>query len=326
MKQLYDVILDETIYEIFDNNGLSREVPLREFIALSSAKAFADDKLLGIKRQHIPFKLINLPDKPQTADFCNLANAISNIAAFDFAPENRNQGIWMRCVQLYWQAKAILLSNKIFPLIPDPTHPGGSIEQILPPDALKNLKSETDAEKAMYDLFKAGESEIISWAESKNIKYPFANFQELFIHILKARFTRDVQEEAFRLKPSWTNQRDKKQHYRKWLKYLSNHDIAQNLEQKYYQILMDMNWEGYPLIALRSQQSNIQFKKLWQVYLKTHRALIGIIDTNLYWKNSIPYQAKNTNQRVTIHGIVNSSGYFEWKCEQKEIFSFKDFA
>ncbi|BAY91439.1 MULTISPECIES: hypothetical protein [unclassified Tolypothrix] len=312
MKQLYDVILDETIYEIFDNNGCSREVPLREFLALSSAKVVADDRLLGIKRQHIPFKLINLPDKTQTADFCHLANAISNIAVFDVAPDNEDQGIWMRCVQLYWQAKAILLPNKIFRLIPDPTQPGGSIEQILPPEALKNLKLETEADKAMYDLFKAGEPEIISWAESKNIEYPFANFQELFIRMLKSRFTRSVQEEAFRIKSYWTNQRNNKQHYRRWLKYLSNHDLGQDIEQKYYQILMDMKWEGYPLIALRSQQSNIKFKKLWQVYLKTHRALIEIIDTNLYWQGSIPYQTKSTNQRVAVHGTVTQSGYFEW--------------
>lgn len=312
MFNLTDLILDETIIEIVDPHGCGREVPLRQALLLAQAQALASDKTLNLSRNRIPFKFILLPELPQTADFCRLAQAIRDIASFDVAPDNQNQGIWMRCVQFYWQAKSILLPNKIFKLIPDPTLADGYLSQIIAPQALANLLLETDADKALYDLLSAGESEIISWAKAKGIDYPFNSFQELFIYILKDRFLRSVQEEAFNLAPSWSNKRAQKEHYCRWLKFLSDIYSGEAIEKEYCQVLMDMGWSGYPLLALRSKKTQKPWKQLWKSYLKTHRAAVKLIDSNLYWKNSIPYQTKQTNQRLPIQGVVTDEGYFDW--------------
>ncbi|HLO85332.1 MAG TPA: hypothetical protein VK203_10015 [Nostocaceae cyanobacterium] len=312
MTHLEDLRLDEIITEVVDENGFVQEVTLRQALALSYQKELSKDKALGITRNctHLIFTL--LPDQPQTPDFSRLANAISRIAVFDFAPDNQAQAIWMRCVQLYWQAKSMLLPNKIFKLIPDPTEIGGSVQKMLPAQALKNLKLDTDVDKALYELLKAGDSEIISWAETKGINYPFSNFEELFIHILKLGFIRGIQEDLLRIKPLWTNQRDQKQHYRGWLKFLNDHDLGEEVEKKYSQLLMDMEWEGYILLALKNKKTDKKLKKLWRLYLKAYRALIEVFDTQAYWINSIPYKTKKTNQRLPIKASVTEDGFFEW--------------
>lgn len=286
MRSLEDIILDETIIEILDKNGSLKEVSLRESLEISRQQELSKDKAFGIKRRKIPFTFIPLPDTPKTPDFLRLSEAIKNIANFDLYPDNHDQAIGMRCVQLYYQAKAVVLPNKIFKLIPDPTQPGGSVQKKLPPQSLRHLELETDANKAMYDLLEAGESEIIAWAESKGIEYPFSNVQELFIHILKTKFNRDIKEEMFNPKPLWTNQREQKEHYRRWLKFLNDYYCGEKIEERYQQVLTEMEWEGYPLLALKSKKTNKHFNTLWKSYLKTHRALIEIIDTQIYWKNS----------------------------------------
>jgi hypothetical protein len=312
MTNLEDFILDETIIGIIDQNGLPKEISLRQSLEMFRKQELSKDKELGITRNRIPFTFIPLPDKPETPNCMSLSEAIKNIPVFNLSPDNQNQAIWMRSVQLYYQAKAIVLPNKIFKLISDPTQPGGSVQKMLPPQTLNNLDLETNAEKALYDLLKAGESEIIAWAKSEDIDYPFSNFEELFIHILKAKFQIDIQEESFGLKPSWTNKREQKEHYRGWIKYLNDHDLDEKSEKRYREILMDMEWEGYPLLALKSKKTDKKLGKLWQSYLKTHRVLIEIIDTKIYWNNGIPHKNKNTNKRLPIKATVSKQGSFEW--------------
>lgn len=305
-------MLSEIFVEIIDSKGQFREVTLLEALAIAKAQAFAEDTALGIKRNRIPFSFTWFPDTPKTHDCYKLAHAIRSVAIFDVAPDNKDQGLWMRCVQLYWQCKAILLPNKIFKLIPDPTQPGRSLSLILPSQALENLQIETDAEKAFYDLLEAGESDIRSWARAKGIDYPFLNFQELFIYILEARFKRDLQEEVFSPVSSWSDKKLRKKEYRQWLKFLADLFNGDPVEERYCQVLMDMGWEGYPLLALRSKKNDKPFKQLWKVYLKTHRALAQLIDSDLYWKDSIPHQNKKTSQKKPIRGFLTDDGYIGW--------------
>lgn len=315
---LEDIILDETIIEMVDSKGLSQEVSLRTFLSLSHQQELSKDKGLRINRKQIPSRLCLLPDKPQNTEFLRLTNAIKNIAVFDFEPDNENQAIWMRCVQLYWQAKAILLANNIYKLLPNPIQPGGLIHKVLPSQALEEIKLETDADTALYKLLEAGEADLISWAKTKDINYPFNNFEELFIHILKTRFTIQVQGEAFGLKPLWTNRKNARKDYRGWLKFLNNHDMGAEIEAKYIQLLMDMEWAGYPLIVLKSENIHKRFRSFWQSYLRSHRKAVKLIDTRIHWSNVIPYQAKQTNQKLPIQGIINDEGYFDWKWLLKE--------
>jgi len=305
-------MLSEIFVEIVDSKGRLRVVPPIEALAIACAQAFAEDTALGIKRNHIPFNFTIFPDTPKTPDFYKLAHAIRSVATFDLAPDNKDQGLWMRCVQLYWQAKAILLANKIFELIPDPAQPGCSLSRILTSQGLENLQLETDAEKAFYDLLKEGESHIRSWASAKGIDYPFLNFQELFIYILEARFKRDWQEEAFSPVSSCSNKKLRRKEYRHWLKFFADQFNGDPLEEKYCQRLMDMGWEGYPLLALRSKKNDEPFNELWKAYLQTHRTLVKLIDSDLCWKNSIPHQNKKTSQKKPIRGVLTDDGYIDW--------------
>jgi len=72
----------------------------------------AQEKALGMQRSAGQLIFIDLPDQPESFAFQRLAKAIGNVASFrSLAPETRAQAIWMRCVQLDWQAKAIALAN-----------------------------------------------------------------------------------------------------------------------------------------------------------------------------------------------------------------------
>jgi hypothetical protein len=217
----------------------------------------------------------------------------------------------MRCVQLYWQARTIRLANLVFQVIPDPLQPGGCLHEILPSQDLENLKLQTDADKALYHLLEAGESLIKNWATTTKIAYPFQDFQELFIHILKARFKRTWQAETFSPAFSRPDKKLDKKHYRQWLKFFADQFGGESLEKEYSQVLMDMGWEGYPLLALR-QQKRKPFDDLWKVFLKTHRAAVKLIDDDLQLKNGYPYQTKQTNQKAPIQGQLTKDGYIYW--------------
>jgi len=147
---------------------------------------------------------------------------------------------------------------------------------------IKNLKLERDADKALYDLLKAGEPLIIDWAKAEGIDWPFQDFQELFIHILKARFKRHWQEKAFSLTFSRVDKKSDYKHHRQWLRFLSDQFDDEPLEKEYSKVLMDMGWEGYPLLALRHQKRRRPFGKLWKAFLKTHKAAVALIDDNLH--------------------------------------------
>lgn len=301
----------EIMIAVVDENAGSQAVVLERAIELGIERVKAEDQALGLQRNHIPFRLIRLPDTPQGRACLELAEKIRAVAQFDLIPDNQTQALWMRSVQLYWQARAIRLANLVFQVIRDPLQPGGSLHEILPSQDLENLYLETDADKALYDLLEAGESLIKNWATTTNIGYPFSYFQELFIHILKARFKRTWQDETFSPTFSRPDKKLEKKHYRQWLKFFADYLDDKSLEKKYSQVLMDMGWEGYPMLALR-QQKRKPFDKLWKAFLETHRAAVKLIDDDLHLKNSQPYQTKQTNQKAPIQGQLTKDGYIYW--------------
>ena len=330
-------MFQEIVIAVLDENACFQEVALERALARGMERAFAEDKALGIERQRIPFRLIQLPNTPLTYDCHKLAEKLravaqferasnnqnqggssaarlprSNRAQFERVPNNQNQALWMRCVQLYWQVKAIRLANLVFPVIPDPLRPGGPLSQILPFQDIENLKLQTETDKTLYNLLQAGEPLIIDWAKAKGIDWPFQDFQELFIHIQKARFKRHWQQEAFSLTFSRLDKRSDKKHYRQWLKFLSDHFDDESLIKKYEEVLMDMGWEGYPLLALRDHKRSQPFNKLWKAYLKAHKAAASLIDDNLHFRKGLPYQTKQTSQKAPIQGKVTNDGYISW--------------
>ncbi len=302
----------EIVIALLDENACFQEVARSRALELGRERALAEDKVLGIKRNYIPFRLILLPNTPDAYDCHKLAEEIRAVAQFKRVSNNQNQALWMRCVQLYWQVRAIRLANLVFPVIPDPLRPDGPLSQILPSQDIENLKLETEADKALYNLLKAGEPLIIDWAKAKGIDWPFQDFQELFIHILKARFKRHWQQEAFSSTFSRIDKKSDKKHYRQGLKFFSDQLEDESLKKKYEQVLMDRGWEGYPLLALRSHKRSQPFDKLWKAYLKTHKAAANLIDDNLHFRKGLPYQTKQTSQKVPIQGKVTDDGYIYW--------------
>lgn len=306
-------MLDEIWVEIIDENGHFIELPFREALAQQQAWTIAEEATLGIKRNQIPFSYTFLPNTPQTKDFCKLAQAIKAVATFDLTPETDQQRYYMRCIQFYWQAKALLLSNKIFKLINDPSKAGGSLNRMLPPTALGNLQLETDVEKAVYDLIVAGESQIRDWAFIEGIPYPFKDPQELLIHILKEQFKANLQNALFNPESIWPNKKNQQQHHRQWLKFFADHFNGEfAIESQYFQVLRTMGWNGYWILALWEQKNHQNLRLLWKKYLKTNRAIIKLFDSSIHWRKGIPYKTKRTNQILSVETNVDSQGYITW--------------
>jgi hypothetical protein len=281
-------------------------------------KTLAQDRILGIQRAQIPMVLIDLPSDPQSISFQELADAICSVAACrHIAPETSQQAIWMRCVQHYWQAKAIALANKIYKLIPDP-EVDGSLTKMLPARALANLKLDVEADLAWYNLLKAGEPTIKAWAEQQKIPYPFTNFEQLFIETLKEGFEISLSEEAFAPSSNSWSRKQERDHYRGWLKFLGDHFDGEPKEKGYEAVLRSMGWKGYALQALRGKKREKSLGKLWQTYLKAQRPLCQFLDSRLEWKDGIPYQSVTVNKRRNktqkpIQGIVTDEGYLDWQ-------------
>ena len=302
----------EIVTVILNENGGFPDVVLADALTLGWKRALAEDKALGIKRNCILMCLIRLPDTSQGRACQKLAEKIRAVAQFDKPPENQTQALWMRSVQLYWQTRALMLANLVFPVINDPLQSGGSLSQNPMPQDIENLRLETNLDKALYDLLKEGETLIKDWAKATGIRCPFQDFEELFIYILKARFKRYWQQEVFSSAFSRPDKKTEKRDQRQWIKFLADHFDGEPLEEQYSSVLMDMGWEGYPLLALRHQKRSKPFKKLWKVFLKTQREAIKLIDDDLHFKKGQPYQTKQTNKKVAMQGKLTKDDFIYW--------------
>jgi len=109
-----------------------------------------------------------LSNNPESVKFFILYFEINNVANYLCKPITQQQHYYMLCTKEYWKAKAILLSNEIFKPITDSNPFQEIIEKRLPSAAVKNLKLEIAANKALYYLLESGESEIISWAKKED--------------------------------------------------------------------------------------------------------------------------------------------------------------
>lgn len=318
--------------EFVDEQGKVVALPLHRFLQKKREAARKQDQALGIQRAEIPALFIQLPDVPESVNFQKLANAIRGVAVCEhLAPETPAQGAWLRCVQLYWEAKAIVFANKIYNLIPDPVRLGEPVQKMLPAKALENLKLDVEAELAWYNLLRFFEPQIKIWAENEKIDYPFNDFEQLFIETLHIGFEIALVDEAFASFLLNSSRRQERNHYRDWLQFLKDGFSNRPSKQKrFVEILRSMEWKGYSLLALQDvlyeDQSNLKggkhyklLEKLWQTYLKKLRLLLKFLDSRLYWKDAVPYQSKQIDNgrriksREPIQAIVTDDGYFDWR-------------
>jgi hypothetical protein len=302
------------IIEIFDQTNCPKQVTLKEALAIAASQKFVSDTAFGFQALRLYWSLTPLPNTPQTLAFWKLAEALRSIATFDFAPANNQQRYWMRCIQNSWQVKSIMLPNKIFNLIPDPTQAGHSLSHVLPQAALEDLHIVTNIEKAVYQLLLKGEQKIREWAQKERIDYPFETAQELFIHNRRKGFKNDLLETLLNPNSLWTNKAKEKECYRHFLKFLGNgFDDQPAVEQQYFQDLRSMGWQGYWILALWSHKnSDESFNQLWRAYRKALTTGIKLFDSCFYWRDGIPYKSKRTSQMVPVKVGLDSDGYIHW--------------
>lgn len=312
------ILRESQFVEVLDEHGKPRLLPLHKVLEIERKRIMAQEKALNIQRNQAPLLFVTLPDRPESLDFQRLVKAISDVAVLkDIIPETRDQAIWIRCLQLYWQAKALALANAIYQLIPEPTRPNGPVWRMLPPTALETLKLNVQAEQAWYELLQAGHTEIKIWSIAQGIDYTFNNFEELFVETLKADFEADLSEGVLSSIPTTCRRKQERDHHRRWLKFLGDHFNGEPEEETYAEVLRSIGWKGYALLALREKKRERPFGKLWQNYLKKQRPLWKCLDSSLTWESGIPYQStevsgRRTKNRRPIRGVVTDDGYFAW--------------
>lgn len=118
-------------------------MPYQQYVHLQKRKIAEADRALGIERSRILAKFFNIPEHPDSAKFLQLASAIERIPySVPVCFETQEARVWMRCVQLYWNAKAIALAARLYLLpMPDPLTEGGFIQtHLLPLPAFHNFR------------------------------------------------------------------------------------------------------------------------------------------------------------------------------------------
>jgi hypothetical protein len=307
--------------EFINEQGRRVEMPYQHYLNLQKRRIAEADHALGIERSQIPAIFFNIPDHPDSGKFLQLASAIERVPySIPIRFETQEAGVWMRCAQLYWNAKAIALAARLYPLpMPDPLAEGGFIQtHLLPAPALHNLRLDVDADESWYHLLIAGESYVWQWAKERGYDYPFATAEELFVETLRIGFEVGLTQDILCPTPlNWTRKQHR-DHYRRWLKFLGDHFSGTPVEAEFEAVLMKMSWKGYALAALRPLKAQKPFARLWKRYFKAHRPLVNFLDTAIDWEDETPYKSatssagRRTRQRMQIQSEVTDDGYFIW--------------
>jgi hypothetical protein len=311
--------------EVIDEQGRRVEIPYQRFLRLQKRRQAEADRALGIERSQIPAKFFNIPEHRDSAKFMRLASAIEKIPySVPVRFETQEARVWMRCVQLYWNAKAIALAARLYPLsMPDPLAEGGFIQTyLLPPPALHNLRLDVDADESWYELLVAGEPYVRQWAEERGHDYPFATAEDLFIETLKIGFEISLTQAILRPIPLKWPEKKHRDHYRRWLKFLNDKFNEMPAEAEFEAALMEMSWKGYALTALRPLKAQGSFARLWKRYFKAHRPLNNFLGTAINWEDEVPYSSavspsgRRTRKQTKIQSEVTEDGHFIWFREE----------
>ncbi len=302
------------------------------------AEAMACDKQLGIIRDTIPFAAVYIPDRPNSADFFDLALAIGEIPKLQVVAENHNQACWIKTIQYYWQARGLVFAHRLFGVIPDPLGKEGVLSCNLPETTLKNLRLNRDIDLARYRLLVKGEPYIKDWAAKEGISYPFKSPLELFLQTLKDEFQILLLLGPLNLYPEPLSKRSQRYNLNARIRLLSDKqwDDLDPLEgipaspkrkkrvspeklrlsyevakQQYLRTLKKMGWNGYWLSALLKHKNQEPLKPLFEVYLATFRAGKELFIPDFEWIDGQPYQAKHTSQ-LRAKAEIDRDGYIRW--------------
>ena len=314
--------------EYIDAKGQKITIPFQEFIQTKTSHVVEADRALGIHRDSTPAVFLSLPpEHPNTDPYMRLATALQEIPCRQsLSLETQDAKHWMRCLQMYWQAKALALAYQIYPLpMPDPMAKGEVIQKKLLPDAsFRNIRLDVIADKSWYFLLKAGENHIKEWAKEIKITYPFDSVDGLFLETLLNGFEIELENNLLCIDSGKESKKNKRNHYRQWLGFLRGRYDGEPREVEYERVLMGMEWKGYALLVLRKLHRDKQIGKFWKLYFKAHNPLVELMDNTVFWDDSIPYQlghvpstGHRTRRKVPITSFIGSDGLFHWNVSNR---------
>lgn len=300
-------------------------------------RAKLDDERLCIERRLIPHTPIYIPDTPEGQEFFKLAKAIADIPLrAPIVPKNQNQGYWLKTLHYYWQARGVVVAQRLLGVIPDPLEEGGVLFNRLSNKNLEYLQMSREIDDALFHLLKAGENYIKQWAEKNQIRYPFEGLLHLFLSELweeflltwqlgpgnseKEAISKANQRANFAIRvrllrqSSWSTPESEgesisRQEDRKKIKQRPPYKL---IEQEYLEYLKEIGWSGWWVLALRPRSEHGDIEPYWISYVQAlsqgRELTIDILD----WLKGRPSNRPHSNPHQAVEGTLNLLGYILW--------------
>lgn len=286
-------------------------------------EARLDDERLRIERRLIPHAPIYIPDTPEGRQFFKLAKAIANIPLkAPILPKNQNQGFWLKTLHYHWQAKGVVLAQRLLGVIADPLGEGAVLKDRLLDENLESLRLSSANDIACFHLLRHGERHIKRWAKKNQIDCSFATPCDLFLELLSEDFLvtwqlgpGNLEKEAL----SKAKQRDNvavrvrllKQS--PWLmRETGMRRDYDTTEQEYLQYLQEAGWSGYWLLALLPYRYDQQLEPHWESYIQAFSEGKELMVDTLDWLNGQPFYRSVSNFHRRVEGTLTILGYIHW--------------
>lgn len=289
-------------------------------ILLEQAKL--DDERLRIERRLIPHTPIYIPDTSEGQQFFRLAKAIADIPLnAPILPKNWNQACWLKTLHYYWQARGVVIAQRLLGVIPDPLEEPEVLRERLSERNLECLSLSSAVDVACFHLLTHGEHYIKQWAGKKQIAYPFATPSDLFLELLKEEFLITWQlgpGNSERNALSKSKQRDnlavrvRLLKREPWLEGTGARQDYNTVDQEYLQYLQSADWSGYWLLALRPNSYKERIATHWDAYVQALRQGKELTVDTLDWLNGKPFYRPTSNPHQTVEGSIDLLGYIHW--------------
>lgn len=293
-------------------------------IARTMEREHRRDTALDIKRPHIPFQIILLPNSPQGVRCREIFERFDQLIDSPLVPNepNLSLSLMLRCIQQKWQIRFLWLAHDLCDR-PVPDLVDRHLRHLVTQSSFAQLKLEVPYDLALYRLLQAGEDEIRHWCQQNQISYPFATPFELFLEILQEEFAASL-EHCFSFTPFCTNQRQREDEHRLWTAFLNDRfwdggekntkykRSNQAIEDELIAVLKASNWQGRAVLALWQQKAADHLKAPWKTYRQAYKQLIPLITDEITYIQDQPTITGTTSHRIPITGEITPEGYIAW--------------
>ncbi|MBD2124561.1 hypothetical protein [Trichocoleus sp. FACHB-262] len=252
--------------------------PMQAAIQTWLQEAHQDDERLRIERRLIGHTPIFLPDTPEGQQFFRLTKAIADIPLnAPIVPKNQQQGYWFKTLHYQWQARGVVMAQRLLGVIADPIGESGVLSDRLSKINLDYLRLGSEISVACFHLLTQGESYIKRWAQKNQVDYPFETPWDLFLEVLQEDFLTTWQlgpeNQAKRALPKAQQRNSLATRIRllrldQWLPETGERSDYETAEQEYLQSLQQTGWSGYWLLALRQHQYEPRIQSHWEAYVE----------------------------------------------------------